>query len=66
MYAFIQMTEEEIEQLISSQKSLVKFTGENIVKYLIYKIAFARAERDLFRAERNILLWKAKKRRKSI
>jgi len=60
------MTEEEIERLISSQKRFVKFTGNNIINFLIYKIAFARAERDLFLAERNILLWKAKKRRKSI
>jgi hypothetical protein len=59
------MTEEEIEQMISKQNRLVKFTGNNIINYLIYKIAFARAERDLYRAERNILVWNAKKRRNS-
>ena len=56
------MMEEEIERLIQSQTRMVKFTKHNLFEYLIYKIALARAERNLYLAERNILVWNIKKK----
>jgi len=60
----IEMTEEEIEAWISSQKSAVKLKQSNVFEYLIYKIAFARAERNLYLAEKNILLSHLQKKNK--
>jgi uncharacterized protein (UPF0332 family) len=59
------MTEEEIEQRIAMQRRKVEYT-DNLVEYLIYKIAVERAHKNMYLAERNILLWKMKNHTNSV